>query len=370
MTRDSGRYDVFTNSYVDQQIRVDFAWGNIPMQPNDDRGANTLNPALDSHEIATSGYQGFPSFIRGGIYDDTIANKVVPNVVGLTEAAATTALTNVGLVKGAVTTADNAGGATSGNDGKVKTQTPAAGTTVNTGASVALVKYAYVSPGPASYPVAAIRYNMAGSNAYDMFLTGRVNKPSVGDKIFVYGNARDAFNRKWTVAAVANDDAYNTGGTKVTFSDNAGGGGTDYHVGGTWFVVPTSLPTWLPLVQRTTGEVPYANLDNNGEDGRIRLRISNSSPMYALLTSPGLDPADNAYAGKTITFSNIMSNPSTGADETYSYLNGVKTVYASSLFDMGPSSQTLDIVLADTTVVTGIGYEFYREIYGLALVSA
>jgi hypothetical protein len=92
--------------------------------------------------------------------------------------------------------------------------------------------------------------------------------------------------------------------------------------------------------------------------------------MYALLTSPGLDPAENAYAGKTITFSNIMSNPSTGADETYSYLNGVKTVYASSLFDMGPSSQTLDIVLADTAVVTGIGYESYREIYGLALVSA
>jgi hypothetical protein len=70
----------------------------------------------------------------------------VPNVVGLTESAANTALVNAHVVKGAVTTANNAAGATAINDGKIKTQTPAAGTTVNTGTSVALVKYLYTAP--------------------------------------------------------------------------------------------------------------------------------------------------------------------------------------------------------------------------------
>lgn len=85
-------------------VQVDFVWGNMPMQPDDARGENTLDPALDNHIIATSGYEGFPGFITGAPYDDTIANAVVPNVVGLTESAANTALVNAGLVKGAVTT--------------------------------------------------------------------------------------------------------------------------------------------------------------------------------------------------------------------------------------------------------------------------
>lgn len=200
-------------------VKVDFVWGNMPMQPDDARGENTLDPALDSHIIATSGYEGFPAFITGAPYDDTIANVTVPNVVGLTEAAATTALTNAGLTKGAVTTTTAGavfnitgvvategpdtveltvgshtvtsgesvdvtitttdGGwntvsgtktvtavtattitfvdsAVSSNDtralagtvvrtsvvGKVKTQTPAAGTLKNAGTAVALVKYA------------------------------------------------------------------------------------------------------------------------------------------------------------------------------------------------------------------------------------
>ena len=70
----------------------------------------------------------------------------VPNVVGLTETAAGIALVTAGLVKGTVTTADNAAGATSENNGLVKTQSVAAGTTVNTGSTVTLVKYLYTAP--------------------------------------------------------------------------------------------------------------------------------------------------------------------------------------------------------------------------------
>ena len=68
-----------------------------------------------------------------------------PNVVGLTESAANTALVAAGFVKGAVTTANNAAGATALNDGLVKTQTPAAATVANLGDAVALVKYAYTA---------------------------------------------------------------------------------------------------------------------------------------------------------------------------------------------------------------------------------
>ena len=129
-------------------IAVDFVWGNMPMQPNDDRDTN-LDPDLDSHSIVTTKWSGFPDFVSNndGSWDDI----TVPNVVGMTEAAATTALTAAGLTKGTVTTANNAAGATSSNDGKIKTQTPAAGTVINpsdgtASLSVALVKYAYTAP--------------------------------------------------------------------------------------------------------------------------------------------------------------------------------------------------------------------------------
>lgn len=124
-------------------IAVDYVWGNMPMQPDDDRGSDTLDPALDSHVIATTKYNGFPGHTPVSPYLDTVANVAVPNLAGLTESAATTAITAAGLVKGAVTTADNAAGATAGNDGKIKSQSPAAATVVNVGSTVTLVKYAY-----------------------------------------------------------------------------------------------------------------------------------------------------------------------------------------------------------------------------------
>src|SRR6185436_8191935 len=59
----------------------------------------------------------------------------VPNVVNLTQAAATTAITNAGLVVGTVTTASSA----TVPSGSVISQTPVAGTSVSTGSAVNLV---------------------------------------------------------------------------------------------------------------------------------------------------------------------------------------------------------------------------------------
>lgn len=121
-------------------IAVDYVWGNMPMQPDDDRGAHTLDPALDGHVIAATQYNGFPGYNAVAPYLDTVENVAVPNIVGLLEAAATTALTGAGLVKGTVTTTYV--GATTTNDLKVKTQTPVAASMVNVGSSVAMLKYA------------------------------------------------------------------------------------------------------------------------------------------------------------------------------------------------------------------------------------
>lgn len=121
-------------------VRVDFVWGNLPMQPDDARGAHTLDPALDNHIVASTMYNGFPGNVHAYPYLDTVANVLVPTLTGLTQAAATTALTGVGLVLGTATTTYV--GATTVNNGTVKTQSVAAGTSVNVGSSVDFQAYA------------------------------------------------------------------------------------------------------------------------------------------------------------------------------------------------------------------------------------
>lgn len=123
---------------------VDYVWGNMPPQP--DAGRETpLDASKGFHAMLKNAYNGFPGYTPVAPYLDEIANVAVPNTVGLTESAANAALVAAGLVKGVVTTADNAAGATAGNDGKVKSQSPAAATIVNVGAAVALVKYVYTA---------------------------------------------------------------------------------------------------------------------------------------------------------------------------------------------------------------------------------
>jgi hypothetical protein len=128
-------------------VRVDHVWGNMPMQPNDARGEAVLDPALDNHNIVYAGWNGFPGYTpNDGVSQDLIPNVTVPNVVGKVQATAEEDIEDVNLVVGDVTTADNAAGATSANDGKVKSQSPAAGTVVNEGTEVDLVVYAWTDP--------------------------------------------------------------------------------------------------------------------------------------------------------------------------------------------------------------------------------
>lgn len=179
MARDSGYPQVTAGN-----IAVDFVWGNLPMQPDDDRTGNgsatvvvaadaaqnkqwsgysvKTSPALtktsidvtlsggltssvpNNHSVALNNWNGYPDYTPEAPYTDTIDQAAVPNVVGLSESAAQTALEAVGFFKGTVTT--TADGATAENDGKVKSQIPLAAAVVNLGTQVALVKYAYVAP--------------------------------------------------------------------------------------------------------------------------------------------------------------------------------------------------------------------------------
>lgn len=121
-------------------VQVDFVWGNIPMQPDDARGENVLDPDLDNHIIAAEGWSGYPSYIPNfeGDGDDT-PNVTVPNVVGLDLTDAGAAFEAAGLAIGTVS--ETITGATEANNLLVKTQSVAAGSLANQNDEIDLVLY-------------------------------------------------------------------------------------------------------------------------------------------------------------------------------------------------------------------------------------
>lgn len=93
-------------------VAVDFVWGNIPMQPNDEREENgqaeLLDPDLDNHSIAYEGWNGYPLYNPGEAGAEGAGYIVVPSVIGQTTANATDILTDDGLVVTVGTAATNA----------------------------------------------------------------------------------------------------------------------------------------------------------------------------------------------------------------------------------------------------------------------
>ena len=91
-----------------------------------------------------------------------LAGGVVPNVVGMTQSAAATALTNAGLTPGTVTTQYS----DSQPAGSVIGENPAAGTQVNQATAVALVTSAGLAPTPAPNPLSLLNnYFVTGDYA-------------------------------------------------------------------------------------------------------------------------------------------------------------------------------------------------------------
>ena len=95
------------------EVAIDFVWGNIPMQPNDvrpDTATGRLDPALDNHIIALSGWNGFPQYAPNTAGEDVLGPTdyvLVPSVIGLTTALATDAMKDASLVPTTATAATN-----------------------------------------------------------------------------------------------------------------------------------------------------------------------------------------------------------------------------------------------------------------------
>lgn len=358
--RDTGRYDAFTDSYVDQQVRIDFAWGNVPMQPNDDRGMDELDPALDSHIIATSGYEGFPAFLQGAPYDDTIENVTIPNLVGLTATAAIAALDSAGI---SYTIATTSSGANSGNNNTIKQQTPTAGTVFNATdvPSVAITKYV------SGNPILAAKYDsmagmMNGGYSYSLILPGQTVKPAVGDKITItgtnFGAGALSWNITWRVGEVMNDNAYTTGSTKVmmTYVDSMAMPeplGPWTTTPGLWVLVPHVTPSSVTFVTNM-GPGPsvevsnVANPNNSSQrDGALQLDIPVSSTAGTEIMYGTDLPTSNGWAGKQVTFSNIVKTFGMG---DVSVLNGVKTIASSSIVST-MNGNAIRLVFTDMTSI-------------------
>ena len=124
------------------EVAIDFVWGNFPIQPNDDRpdtAAGRLNPALDNHIIALSGWNGFPQYAPNTTGEDVAGATdyvLVPSVLGLTTALATDATKDASLVPTTATAATN-----------TATQPTRINVTATTAATV------YVSGGTGTWPV-------------------------------------------------------------------------------------------------------------------------------------------------------------------------------------------------------------------------
>lgn len=95
------------------EVAIDFVWGNFPIQPNDARPNTTaerLDPALDNHIIALSGWGGYPLFTANSAGEDVAGPTdyvLVPSVIGLTTALATDAMKDASLVPTTAAAATN-----------------------------------------------------------------------------------------------------------------------------------------------------------------------------------------------------------------------------------------------------------------------
>jgi hypothetical protein len=93
------------------EVAIDFVWGNFPIQPNDarpDTTAGRLDPALDNHIIALSGWNGFPQYNPNTAGEDVAGPTdyiLTPSVLGLTTALAQDALKDASFATITVATA-------------------------------------------------------------------------------------------------------------------------------------------------------------------------------------------------------------------------------------------------------------------------
>lgn len=90
-------------------VVVDFVWGNMPMQPNDDRNEavqGDLSATGDNHVIAYAAWNGFPLY-NPNTAGAGVGYVNVPSVIGVATATAQDAMDDAGLTVTVATAATN-----------------------------------------------------------------------------------------------------------------------------------------------------------------------------------------------------------------------------------------------------------------------
>ena len=113
-------------------VRVDFVHGNFPMQPNDDRGGNSLDLTKGNHSVANvawNGYPGEPAGVNVGVRG--AAHRVVPTFVDqASKSAVIAAAKEVGFDEKDITWAVSDVGCLTKNYSTFKSVSPVATTQV------------------------------------------------------------------------------------------------------------------------------------------------------------------------------------------------------------------------------------------------
>jgi hypothetical protein len=159
------------------EVAIDAVWGNMPPQPNDVR-TTRLDLTLGDHINLESGWGGFPQFTAGSTGSDVAGSTdyvQVPNVIGLTTALATDAMSDSGLTPTTATAATNAAGSITDID-----RTEGSNVARITGTGFA-----------AAYPAGA-KITIASTGTVDG--TWTVNNVESTDKVYFVSNATTALS--------------------------------------------------------------------------------------------------------------------------------------------------------------------------------
>jgi beta-lactam-binding protein with PASTA domain len=235
------------------------------------------------------------------------ANKIVPNVVNLTQAAATTAIQNAGLTLGAVTTAASATIAR----GNVISSSPIAGTSVPPLSAVAIV-VSSGAPQPAGLVLALGFDEAAGSTALDSSASAR--NGTIRQALRVPGK----FGRALSFDGV--DDWVTVADTTASPFDLTTGMTVS-----AW-VNPTLMSGWETILMKERGIageglLSYALYAHDGAP----LAVGQPVPAGYVRVTPVLSTTDRAVRGTAALPLNTWTHLATtydGANQRF-YVNGV-----------------------------------------------